>query len=104
MARRGSSTIKRTRKNIRAARGESVLISRTVLCTAGGISERQLAIWEREELIAPARVSQIAGRAEPLYEPSAVHRVRVIRTLAEELEVNLPGIDVILHLLDQMGR
>jgi hypothetical protein len=30
--------------------------------------------------------------------------VRLIRTLADELEVNLPGIEVILHLLDQMGR
>lgn len=104
MARRGSSTIKRARKSLRPSRGESVLISRTVLCTVSGISQRQLAIWEREELIAPARVAEVAGRAEPLYEPSAVHRVRVIRTLAEELEVNLPGIDVILHLLDQMGR
>jgi DNA-binding transcriptional MerR regulator len=102
MARRSSSTIKR--KSVRASRGEAVLISRTVLCTVGGISERQLAIWEREDLIAPARVAAIAGSEEPLYESSAVHRVRVIRTLAEELEVNLPGIDVILHLLDQMGR
>jgi DNA-binding transcriptional MerR regulator len=110
MARRGSSTIKsprtikRPRKSMRASRGEAVLISRTVLCSVGGISERQLAVWEREDLIAPACIAQIGGREEPLYEPSAVHRVRVIRTLAEELEVNLPGIDVILHLLDQMGR
>ena len=44
------------------------------------------------------------GRAEPLYDRGALRRVRVIRTLAEELDVNLPGIDVILHLLDQMAR
>lgn len=100
MARRQPSKI----KSKRATRGESVLISRTVLCSIGGISERQLAIWEHEDLIAPARVADAAGREEPLYEPSAVRRVRVIRTLAEELDVNLPGIDVILHLLDQMRR
>lgn len=100
MARRRPSKI----KNKRATRGESVLISRNVLCSIGGISERQLAIWEHEDLIAPARVANAAGGEEPLYEPSAVRRVRVIRTLAEELDVNLPGIDVILRLLDQMRR
>ena len=33
-----------------------------------------------------------------------MRRARLIRTLAEELEVNLPGIDIILNLLDQMNR
>jgi DNA-binding transcriptional MerR regulator len=70
----------------------------------GGISERQLALWEREELIAPAEIGEIEGRAEPLYDREAIRRVRVIRTLDEQLEVNLPGIGVILHLLDQLSR
>jgi DNA-binding transcriptional MerR regulator len=69
-----------------------------------GITERELAMWEREDLLAPSQVSDINGESEPLYDREALHRVRVIRTLAEELEVNLPGIGVILHLLDQMGR
>ncbi len=77
------------------------LVSRTVLCTLTGVSERQLTLWEHEDLIAPAQIEQTASRREPLYDASALRRVRLIRTLAEELDVNLPGIDVILHLLDQ---
>jgi DNA-binding transcriptional MerR regulator len=87
-----------------SARGQVVLMSRSVFCTIGGISERELASWEREDLIAPVRVEHGRGRVEALYDRDALRRVRVIRTLGEELEVNLPGIGVILHLLDQMAR
>ena len=83
---------------------ETVLMSRSVFCTIGGISERELASWEREDLIAPARLERVRGRLEALYDREALRRVRVIRTLAEELEVNIPGIGVILHLLDQIER
>ncbi|HUA34877.1 MAG TPA: chaperone modulator CbpM [Candidatus Binataceae bacterium] len=99
MARRTQSTIRR-----RTSRGEIVLLSRTVLCSVTGISERQLAVWEHEDLIAPARISDADGAAEPLYNRDALRRVRLIRTLAEELEVNLPGIGIILHLLDSRSR
>jgi DNA-binding transcriptional MerR regulator len=96
MARRSSSKT--------STRGEVVLMSRSVFCSIGGISERELASWEREDLIAPVRVERAHGRLEALYDREALRRVRVIRTLAEELEVNIPGIEVILHLLDQMGH
>ncbi|HMD05147.1 MAG TPA: chaperone modulator CbpM, partial [Candidatus Binatus sp.] len=79
-------------------------MSRSVFCTIGGISDRELASWEREDLIAPVRVEHGRGRVEALYDRDALRRVRVIRTLGEELEVNLPGIGVILHLLDQLER
>lgn len=85
-------------------RGEVVLMSRSVFCSISGISERELASWEREDLIAPVRIERAGGRVEALYGQDALRRVRVIRTLGEELEVNLPGIGVILHLLDRMGR
>jgi len=87
-----------------STRGEVVLMSRSVFCTIGGISERELASWEREDLIAPVRVEHGRGHVEALYDRDALRRARVIRTLGEELEVNLPGIGVILHLLDQMAR
>lgn len=95
---------RRTPANVRrrTSRGEVVLLSRTVLCSVTGISDRELAIWEHEDLIAPVKVGEVNGRPEPLYGREALHRVHVIRTLAEELEVNLPGIGVILHLLDRM--
>ncbi len=87
-----------------STRGEVILMSRSVFCSISGISERELASWEREDLIAPVRIERVRGRLEALYDRDALRRVRVIRTLGEELEVNIPGIGVILHLLDQMGR
>ena len=63
-----------------------------------------MAVWEREELIVPAVVSNADEGAEPLYDRDALRRVRVIRTLEEELDVNLPGIGVILNLLKQFPR
>ena len=87
-----------------STRGEVVLMSRSVFRSIAGISERELTSWEREDLIAPVRIERVHGRLEALYDREALRRVRVIRTLAEELEVNIPGIEVILHLLDQMGH
>jgi DNA-binding transcriptional MerR regulator len=98
MARRTSNSMRRS------SRGGRVLLSRTVLCTVTGASERQLAVWEHEDLITPARIEEIDGQSEPLYDRAALERIRIIRTLAEELEVNLPGIGVILHLLDRERR
>ncbi len=103
MARRSSPTGPASTRR-RADRGKVVLMSRSVFCSIGGISERELASWEREDLIAPVRVERVRGRPEALYDREALRRVRVIRTLGEELEVNIPGIGVILHLLDQMAR
>ena len=105
MARRTStssaSAMSSMRKRRRGARGEVVLVSRSAFCAMCGISERQLAIWEQEDLLAPVRIEQ---SAEPLYDRNALRRARVIRTLDEELEVNLPGIGVILNLLDRLQR
>jgi len=89
------------RKRRRGTRGEVVLVSRSAFCAMCGISERQLAIWEQEDLLTPVRIEQ---SAEPLYDRNALRRARVIRTLDEELEVNLPGIGVILNLLDRLQR
>jgi len=98
MARRTATT------GPKASSRRVTLVSRNVLCMLTGISERQLTLWEREELIAPARVDELEGRRDPLYDAASLRRARLIRTLAEELDVNLPGIDVILRLLDQFSR
>ncbi len=93
------------RSHLRSStRREVILMSRSVFRSISGISERELASWEREDLIAPVRMERVRGRIEALYDQDALRRVRVIRTLGEELEVNIPGIGVILHLLDQMSR
>lgn len=80
------------------------LVSRRALCFLSGISERRLEVWEREELIMPVTVGDTEGNPEPLYDREALRRARVIRTLEEELDVNLPGIGVILNLLEQITR
>ncbi len=102
MARRTSTSNSRTRS--RAARKHAVLLSRSVLRSMGGVSETELALWESEEFLVPARIIERGGQKEPLYGRDALERIRVIRTLAEEFEVNLPGIGIVLHLLDQMTR
>lgn len=83
----------------RGARHRATLVSRSAFCVIAGISESQLTLWEHEDLIVP-----VLDQAERFYDESALRRARVIRTLAEDLGVNLPGIDVILNLLDQMDR
>jgi len=94
---------RRNAKRPPASNRRITLVSRTVLCALTGVSERQLTLWEQEQLIAPARIEELSGRREPLYDSSALRRVRLIRTLADELDVNLPGIEVILRLLDQLS-
>ncbi len=92
---------KLTRKNSRQRSG-AVLYSRSVLCGLCGVTEHELALWESEDLIAPARLLERGHQFEALYDAAALRRIRLIRTLADELEVNLPGISIILHLLEQM--
>jgi DNA-binding transcriptional MerR regulator len=82
-----------------------MLIGRSALRLLSGVSEHELVLWEREQWIEPVDYDASGDAAEPLYDAAALRRVRLIRTLADELEVNTPGIDVILHLLDQFdGR
>ena len=101
MARRGKAFSGTDRRGIPSA---GTLVSREAFRVLSGASEHELALWEQEELLAPSRVIEVDGRRETFYAPEALRRVRLIRTLAEEFEVNLPGIDIILNLLDQMNR
>ncbi|HZO82780.1 MAG TPA: chaperone modulator CbpM [Candidatus Binataceae bacterium] len=88
---------------MRRASAGATLVSREAFCVLTGVSSRELALWEHEDLIVPARVVERDGRRESLYGREALRRARLIRTLADELEVNLPGIGIILNLLDQMS-
>ena len=40
------------------------LVSRDAFCVLSGVSERELAMWEQEALVAPARVVMLDGRRE----------------------------------------
>jgi len=88
-----------------SAGGRVTLFTREVFCTLCGISAGQLTSWEHEELIRPARIFQReSGAVESLYGESEIKRARLIRSLGEELEVNLAGIEIILRLLEQIER
>jgi DNA-binding transcriptional MerR regulator len=78
--------------------------SRSVVQDLCGVTEHELALWESEDLVGPARLLERGSRFEPLYDDAALRRIRLIRTLADDLEINIPGIGVILHLLEQMNR
>ena len=93
---------KLTRKTSSRQRSGAVLYSRSVVCGLCGVTEHELALWESEDLIAPTRLLERDHQFEALYDAAALRRIRLIRTLADELEVNLPGIGIILHLLEQM--
>jgi len=101
MARRGSNPKKRSATS---GGGSRAFYSRRALCSICGVSEHQLILWEQEELLVPVAVEESRGRSEPLYDPAALERIRLIRTLEEDLEVNLPGIGIILNLLQRMPR
>jgi DNA-binding transcriptional MerR regulator len=90
------------KSNRKSSRAQLRFYSRSVVCSLSGVTEHELALWESEELVAPARLLEHRSRFEPLYDDAALRRIRLIRSLAEELEVNLPGIGVILHLLEQL--
>jgi len=92
------------RKSTHARNTRNLLISRSAFCAMAGVSERQLTIWEHEDLLVPAQLLESSGVRQPLYDRAALERARLIRTLEQELEVNLPGIGIILNLLERLGR
>ena len=92
----------RSSKRPERRRVHATLVSRTAFRVLAGVTDAELALWESEEFIVP--VNRVGNAGEPLYETAALRRARLIKTLSEDLDVNLPGIEVILHLLDQMVR
>ena len=84
-------------------RTQAPYLSRDALLTLGGISEDQLRLWEFEDIVSHSAMLEIEGRRVPVYNQATLRRIRTIRSLGEDLGINLPGIGVILHLLDQMS-
>ena len=63
-----------------------------------GVHQQTLRSYEREGLVFPARSP---GR-QRLYSQADIDRLREIRRLIEELGVNLPGADIILHQREEI--
>jgi DNA-binding transcriptional MerR regulator len=97
-----ASRAKPRRRPSRAGKS-SPYYSRDALCAVCGITGDQLRLWEFEELIAHTAMLEIEGHREPVYNLATLRRIKTIRSLTEDLGINLPGIGVILHLLDQLS-
>jgi hypothetical protein len=82
-------------------RAEVSYLTRDALRALAGITDDQLRLWEYEELITYSTVIEIEGHPEPVYTQTTLRRIKTIRSLGEDLGINLPGIGVILHLLDR---
>jgi MerR family transcriptional regulator/heat shock protein HspR len=65
-----------------------------------GVHAQTLRYYERAGMVKPAR-SQGQIR---FYSPRDIERLRQIKTLIDELGVNLAGVDVILRLTERMVR
>src|SRR5947209_19808729 len=64
------------------------------------VHQQTLRHYERLGLIEPTR-----GKGEiRYYSPQDIEKIQQIRRLVEELGVNLAGVEVILHMRDQMER
>ena len=65
-----------------------------------GVHAQTLRYYERAGLIAPARSS---GRFR-LYSPWDIERLKLMKSLMEDLGVNLAGVEVILRLTEHIAR
>jgi len=65
-----------------------------------GVHAQTLRYYERAGLIAPAR-SQ--GRLR-LYSPWDIERLKLMKSLVEDLGVNLAGVEVIIRLTEHIAR
>ncbi|MGB6064931.1 MAG: chaperone modulator CbpM [Desulfomonilaceae bacterium] len=65
------------------------------------VDEDFLDILEAEELIHPV---QVESAREKVFPPDEVERIRIINNLVNDLEVNLPGVEVILEMRENLIR
>ena len=63
-----------------------------------GMHEQSLRMYERRGLIAPRRSSGNIRR----FSDEDVEQIRFIKRLVDDLGVNLAGVEVILHMRDQL--
>ena len=65
------------------------------------MDEKFLSRLEDEELVHPVQVESVP---ENVFLVEEVERIRIIHNLVNELEVNLPGVEVILEMRENMLR
>lgn len=65
-----------------------------------GVHAQTLRYYERAGLVEPSR----SEGNKRLYSPRDIERLRQIKTLVDDLGVNLAGVEVILRMLDRMSE
>ncbi|HEV2679366.1 MAG TPA: chaperone modulator CbpM [Rhodanobacter sp.] len=78
---------------------EDVEFTLVELCRASGASEEQLTLWIAEGAVEPRGSTPREWR----FSGAALKRVRTARRLAQDLEINAPGIALALDLLDEIN-
>ncbi|MEW6345479.1 MAG: chaperone modulator CbpM [Paraburkholderia sp.] len=68
------------------------------LCRASGASEEELSLWVAQGAFAPHG----AEPGEWRFSGASLRRARTARRLAHDLEINPPGIALVLDLLDEI--
>lgn len=68
------------------------------LCQASGTAVEQVQVWVVEGVLTPHG----AGPEQWRFAASALRRARLARSLAQDLEVNAPGVALALDLLDEI--
>jgi MerR family transcriptional regulator/heat shock protein HspR len=63
------------------------------------LEERFLLELEEEEIICPVRKK---GTTEKRYHTDEIEKLRLAKILVEEMDVNLPGVDIILRMRHDM--
>ena len=84
----------------RRGKSEQKFVMISVVAEKYAIHPQTLRLYEREGLIKPARSN---GNTR-LYDEEAIRRLEIILTLTRDLGVNLAGVEVILHMREQMER
>ena len=65
-----------------------------------GVHAQTLRYYERAGLVEPSR----SGGNKRLYSHRDIDRLRQIKTMVDDLGVNLAGVEVILRMLDRMAE
>ena len=65
-----------------------------------GVHAQTLRYYERAGLVEPSR----SGGNKRLYSHRDIERLRQIKTMVDDLGVNLAGVEVILRMLDRMAE
>ncbi len=92
------------RKRPQTASPTTVIYSITTVSKLVNIHSRTIVKYEQLGLIKEEWIVVEEASRQRCYMPEAVERIRKIKSLTTDLGVNLAGVEVILHLLEQLER